>query len=128
MRLPTGEIYVPSTSSKDFLWTFPYDPVCNAEGPPVHTSWGRFISASSGSWNMTSWGRPNVTSWGNPHVQCATPGTSYTDVLRTSPADFMSTCHFGLICNSKGRVLPTSWGCPSQTSRGCPKNALKWFC
>ena len=33
-------------------------------------------------------------------------------VLRTSPADVLKTSPYGLICNSKGRVLPTSWKCP----------------
>ena len=40
-------------------------------------------------------------------------------VLRTSPADIIRTFLYGLICNSKGHVLPTSWG--------RPKDVLIWL-
>ena len=40
-------------------------------------------------------------------------------IFRKSPTDVIGTSSCGLICNSKGNILPTSWG--------RPKVVLKWF-
>ena len=105
------------TSLKEVLWTPPYGLLWKAKGRPLPTSWGRPLLTSLGRWNMTSWGRLDVTSWGWPRIVLyVCHGTSPTDVLRTSPADVMRTFLYGLIFTSKGRVLQTSWGRPSEAS------------
>ena len=91
-------------------------------------SWVRPIATSSGRWNMTSWRRPNLTSWGHSHIALyVTPRDVPTEILRTSSSDVMRMSPHGLICNSKGCVLPTSWGRPSEVSRGHPKDVLIWI-
>ena len=108
------------TTLKDVVWTSPYGLLCNANGTSLPTSWRRPLPTSLGRWKMTSRGRPNVTSWGRPYTGLyVTPwdvpywrledescrrfediprrsniyfqGTCFTDVLRTSLRDVLST-------------------------------------
>ena len=114
--MPTPED-VPRTYLKGILWTSPYGALGNAKGRPLPLSWGHPLPTSCGCCNMTSWGRPNVTSWGHSHnVLYVTPRDIPCRRLEDASCRRYDDVPYGLICNSKERVLPTSWGRPSETS------------
>ena len=116
------------TSKKHLLWTSPYGPLSNSKGSPCPTSWGHSVPTSSGRWNTTSWELPNVISRGRSHIVLhVTPKEVSYQLLEGVSCKHYEDVPYSLICNSKWHVLPTSWGRPSETSRGHPKDVLKWF-
>ena len=129
-KQPTRQKYVPRTSweKKRRPMDVPYGPLFNTKGRPLPTSWRRPLSTSFGHWNMASWGRPNVTSWGRSHnvlyvTSRYVPCRRLEDVCCRRYEDVPTWSS----CNSKGRVLPTSWGHSLETSGGRPKDVLIWF-
>ena len=120
LLLPTRQNYVPRTSWKEVLRTFPYGPLCNAKRSPLPTIWAHPLPTSLGRWNMASRGRPKVTSWERPHtVLYVTPRDvphRRFEVVSYRP---YGDVPYGLTFTSEGPVLPTS--------RGRPKEVLIWF-